>query len=243
MSTGCWVIVSIGVVLLFVVAATGRKKTTSKSRRQSSERRMVAHPTRGRLRESVPKPTFTWFIGPKSMKVWFDSAESSLHRLRRVKGYSAEVLDSTGERASIDITAKDDAHVPEVVRSLGCQLLSYVQFKGVIRGKPRLIKDAKELELLAVLSDRLLSQEDAKHIIKPGEPGSEWSGYVHTGPSVRTAKVRRAVRYGENTYLCVVRFTPKATGAVGGGCRFDQCLGIAGGLLVLNVGVSGAMAE
>jgi hypothetical protein len=234
-------LIVIGLVLAMAVPMALRPKTKDRK------------PDRPAVRE---KPRYTSFIGPKSMSAWFGSAADALTRLRNVRGYQVEAM-ANGERATLDVTARNDAHIPEVVRSLGYECVSFQRFKGVIRGPARRVTDPRELQELAGLAAQLLEADRQKQLVKPGDPSSEWEGHVHPNVELHPEDVRRADRYGANTYLCVIRFRQESfpvqrggrqrgkrvKGAGGRIDRFDQCMGIAASLLVLNQGVAADMSR
>ncbi len=200
----------------------------------------------------IPKPTFDSFIGPRSLAQWFVNGEQALKRLRKVKGFEAAVRSRAGAESRIDLTARDESQARDIVWDLGFECDSIARFKGVIRGSGVPVDDESELRELAMNAQALLKSESEKGVIRPGERGSEWEGFVHTEAELRAESILRAVRFGINTYLCVIRFRresfaverhgtnrgKRVHGAGGSINHFDQRMGIAGGILVLNAGVS-----
>lgn len=246
------------IILAVIVVLALLKVIRPRPKKRKGRRQAMSARTSPPMGRTIPKPTYTSFIGPQSMEDWFDSAADALKRLRKVRGYEVEVIGANGARTTIDVTASDDGHVESVAKALGYECVSYGRFKGVIRGKATRVRDKSELLMLAELAADLLDADRQKHVIKPGEPGSDWEFYMHpTEVDLRPEKVKRADRYGANTYLCVIRFRQESfpiqqsgrrrgtrvAGAGGSINRFDQCMGIAAGLLVLNQGVSADMSR
>ena len=182
----------------------------------------------GRLGDNMPRSVYTDFADGAEVREYLDSAEDWLHRVRKVKGFAVTVPDAaTGCTKVVDIAARDENEARLVSEALRHTPLAVETFKGVVRGKPKAVRDAGEREALRATAQSFLQRSRESKLA----PGS-------MPPTVQVVKVRRAKRYGENVYVMVVRYMQTnhpSPGWEGGSIhKGDQGLAFAGQINLNN---------
>ena len=178
------------------------------------------------------KHVYTAYADAGEVEAYLYGAEEWLHRIRKAKGFAVTVpAASTGFTKVIDIAAKNEADA----RRISCELrhtpLEIEQFKGVFRGEPKVVRDPCEKERLRTLAQEFLQRSLDKVRIEGA------------GRSiVEAVKLRKAIRYGQNVYVMVVRFTQEnhpTPGWEGGNIhKGDQGLAFAGDINIDNTPVA-----
>jgi hypothetical protein len=102
-----------------------------------------------------------------------------------------------------------------------------------------LVNDSSELAMLAVKAQAFLQAYSDANTISPGDPGSSWAGYVGGKETYEVNQVCKAMRYGINVYVMVVRCTHTHDPRPGYEGRdveqFDQGLVFAGDVNLQNI--------
>lgn len=181
----------------------------------------------------MTKSIYTAYAEEGDTEDYLDGAKEWLKRIRKVKGFAVTVPDaSTGMTKVIDIAAKNAHEARRISDELLHAPLEVEQFKGVIRGKPKTVRDPDEKSMLKAKAQKFLQASLDAVTVKLGDKGSNWSGYVGGRSIIVVKSVRKAIRYGENIYVMMVRFTQTnypSPGCEGGSVhKADQGLVFAG---------------
>jgi hypothetical protein len=192
---------------------------------------------------NMVRNVYTYYAESAAVQDYLSSSADWLTRIRKVKGFAVTCPDaSTGMTKIIDVAAPDEETARRICQELQHSALEVVPFKGVVRGEPKVIRDPGELGMLAAKVRTFLQRDRDGHTISPEEPGSNCEGCVGGTSTIEVNRVRKAIRYGENVYVMVVRCTQTNAprpGYTGGNVnKFDQGLAFAGNVNLDNTALA-----
>lgn len=185
----------------------------------------------------MPKSVYTEYAGREEVEWYIETAKESLAKVRKAKGFAVTCPDArTGFTKVVDIAAKDEEAARQIASELQHTPLEVERFKGVIRGKPKVVRDPEEKAMLIAKAEAFLQAKIDSSTARQAH--QDWEGRVGGRSTVKATRLRKAVRYGENTYVMVVRYTQTnapSPGWVGGSVhKGDQGLIFAGDINLDN---------